>query len=160
TTRTNFPEIAAVKNESVIAGIPIWSHLQLTTSDGHTLASGVDNKTISEYERIYDFATNHVTTTLKWTPDLAETDRWFKVNYTIFTHQTRFNLAVVSLSFETSKNETVTVTDILDGYGAVRSVPVEKGMDESDSIYTGVNPIGVPEVKATKYSTVHFGKDT
>ncbi|RPA87759.1 hypothetical protein BJ508DRAFT_410467 [Ascobolus immersus RN42] len=160
TARTNFADIAARKNESVIAGLPVWSHLQITTSDNHTLAVGVKNETISNYVRAVDFATNRLTTTLTWTPDLETPDRWFRVHYSVFPHHTRLNLAVISLEIVPSKNETIAITDILDGAGAVRSEPVGKKFEDDNGIYTIVSPIGVPEVIGVEYSIVDFGKDT
>lgn len=159
--RTNFADIASVKNESVISGLPIWSHLQITTSDGHTLAVGVDNKTISDYERVFYFATNTVDTSLTWTPNPKDPSRWFKVRYVILPHHVRFTLAVIQLEIQSSKKETITVTDILDGAGAVRSDFVKKGKDdETGGIYTIVSPVGVPEVIGVEYSIVDFDKNT
>jgi len=81
------------------------------------------------------------------------------VNYTIFAHRVRDNLAVVRLDVSgLSDASTVTVTDVLDGAGAWRTTAVGKGSvpGATDSIYSAVQPIGIQNVTAYEISRMTF----
>lgn len=151
TTRTNFPELLLKGGESVIAGIPNWPNLILQV-DGATLDARVDNTTISNFYSSRSLKNGLQTWNYTWSPTSNGT---IDIAYEMFMDRSDPNIAAVRLSFKPSTPMTITVTDLLDGRGAVRSDPHETGMlVNSSTIYSAVSPHWLNNITAWIYSTV------
>lgn len=65
---------------------------------------------------------------------------------------------MVKVEITSSSDSKVLVTDILDGAGAQRTVPVDRGLEaKGDTIWTSISPVGVVNVTAYEFSTIDFG---
>lgn len=155
TTRTNFPELLDNGWESVMSGIPAWSSILVTTPSGHTYGPGVDNRTVSNFHQSLSLKNGVVTTSLTWTPD--ESGPSYNLTYTVVAHRARINVGMVKLEIQSSEAVNLTVTDILDGAGAQRTVFGDKGyINDGATIWTSVKPLGIANVTAYEFSTVDF----
>lgn len=151
TTRTNFPENLLKGGESVIAGIPNWPNLILEAG-GATLNAKVDNLTISNFYSSRSLKNGLQTWNYTWSPTANAS---IAVSYEMFMDRSQPNVAAVRVSFKPSSSMNITVTDLIDGRGAVRSDPVTTGMvDNSSTIYSAVSPHWLGNITAWIYSTV------
>ncbi|GAM86756.1 hypothetical protein ANO11243_047750 [Dothideomycetidae sp. 11243] len=151
TTRTNFPENLKRGAESVIAGIPNWPNLILQVGNA-TLDATVDNKSISNFQSSRSLKNGLLSWKYNWAPSSGVN---MSIAYDMFIDRSSPNTAVVRLSVTPGSDVNATVVDLLDGRGAVRSDPGEKGMlNDSNTIYTSVSPHWLPETVAWIYSTV------
>lgn len=151
TTRTNFPELLLKGGESVISGIPNWPNLILQVGDA-TLDATVDNSTISSFESTRSLKNGLQTWTYNWTPAAGTT---LNISYEMFMDRSRPNVAAIQLTIIPTAAVNVTVTDLLDGRGAVRSDPHATGMlTNSSTIYSAVSPHWLGNITAWIFSTV------
>ncbi|KAG9585291.1 glycoside hydrolase family 65 protein, partial [Aureobasidium melanogenum] len=151
TTRTNFPELLLKGGESVIAGIPNWPNLILEV-EGATLNASVNNATISDFKSTRSLKNGLQTWSYIWTPSPNTS---LSVSYEMFMDRSQPNVAAVRLSINSSSSINATITDLIDGRGAVRSDPHSTGMlDNSSTIYSAVSPHWLGNITAWIYSTV------
>lgn len=151
TTRTNFPQNLLKGGESVIAGIPNWPNLILQAG-GATLDASVDNTTISDFYSSRSLKNGLQTWNYTWSPT---TNTSIAVSYEMFMDRSQPNVAAVRLSFTPSSSINITVTDLIDGRGTVRSDPVTTGVsDNSSTIYSAVSPHWLGNITAWIFSTV------
>ncbi|KAF2158132.1 carbohydrate-binding module family 32 protein [Myriangium duriaei CBS 260.36] len=151
TTRTNFPENLALGAESVIAGIPNWPNLILEVDD-HVLDATVDNSTISNFQSSRSLKNGLLSWKYNWAPSSTAN---LSIAYEMFIDRSNPNVAAIQLTINSGSDVNATVIDLLDGRGAVRSDPGEKGqLNDSNTIYTSVSPHWLGDVTAWIYSTV------
>ncbi|OKL62054.1 Acid trehalase [Talaromyces atroroseus] len=151
TNGSNYPWLGEYGYDSVISGVPHWGGLVLDLGNGEYLDATVDNLTISDYMTTFDYKAGVLSWDYTWTPKSKNSS--FGVNYKIFANKLDINQAVVQLSITPSANGTATVTNVIDGYAAVRTDFVTSGND-SDAIFTAVKPIGVNNVTAWIYAVL------
>ena len=150
TTRTNFPENLLKGGESVIAGIPNWPNLILAAG-GATLDASVDNKTITNFHSSRSFKNGMQTWNYTWTPTVNAS---ISVAYEMFMDRSQPNTAAVRVSFRPSTSMNITITDLVDGRGAVRSDPHSTGsLTNSSTIYSAVSPHWLGNITAWIFST-------
>lgn len=151
TTRTNFPELLREGAESVISGIPAWTLLLVTTTQGETYGPG-HNATITKYRQSLSIRNGVVETEVTWAP---KGNISCALKYTIVAHRKRITLGMVKLDISCSSPTELIVTDVLDGQGAQRTTFEDKGyFNDEATIWTSVQPLGVPNVTAYEFSTV------
>ena len=151
TTRTNFPENLLRGGESVIAGIPNWPNLILQVGSA-TLNAAVDNTTISQFRSSRSLKNGLQQWNYTWTPSSGTS---MDISYAMFMDRSQPNVAAVQLTITPSAAVNVTVTDLLDGRGAVRSDPHATGtLDNSSTIYSAVSPHWLGNITAWIFSTV------
>uniref|UniRef100_A0A0B7K532 alpha,alpha-trehalase n=1 Tax=Bionectria ochroleuca TaxID=29856 RepID=A0A0B7K532_BIOOC len=147
-------ENVARGGESVIAGIPDWTALTVSTSTGETYQPGVSPHTVVDYTQSQSLTDGIVTTNVTWQPASVSTP--IQLNFTVLTHQNRPTLGLVRLDLTLDGPISVKIRDIIDGRGAVRSEFHEKGFEQKSRIWTSVKPLGVGETTAYIVSQVQF----
>ncbi|KAI9769940.1 MAG: alpha,alpha-trehalase ath1 [Geoglossum simile] len=162
TTATNFPELLKNGGESVSSGIPHWSGLIFTTSNGDSYVAGVDNQTVSNFNSSLNMQDAIATWTLTWTPG----DVSFNLSYQLFLSHApgKESIAAVRLDIVPSEDCNGTVTDLLDGRSALQSSAVGKGFEANgnsstpaaNAIWTAVSPDGLKDVVAYVYAALDF----
>lgn len=152
TTRTNFPELLLKGGESVIAGIPNWPNLIIEVG-GAVLNASVDNSTISGFKSTRSLKTGLQTWNYTWTPS---SNMGIAISYEMFMDRSNPNVAAIRLSVTPSSSINATITDLIDGRGAVRSDPHAIGaLDNSSTIFSAVSPHWLGNITAWIYSTVN-----
>lgn len=142
--------------ESVISGIPDWTGLILTTSDGHSYAPGVAEDTVKAFHQSLSIQNGVVQTNITWSPT-DDDDLQYQLNFTVLAHRTRPNVGIVRLDLSTNENANCSIIDVLDGAGAVRAHFGDKAFEEEDNlVWTSVKPWGIENVTAYVLSTVDF----
>ena len=155
TTGSNFPWLLQYGGESVISGVPHWGAI-IFEFGGSQLDATVDNTTISNFESSLSVQNGVATWSYTWAPAAANGTQ-FNVTYTAIASRSRPNVAAVQADIVSSSDFNGTVTDLLDGRTAVRSVAVGKGMDQNQtSIYSAVSPNGISNVTAYIVSLANF----
>ncbi|KAH8815399.1 putative maltose phosphorylase [Xylogone sp. PMI_703] len=149
----SLPENVLRGGESVISGIPDWTGLVVTTEDGESYLPGVDPTTVIAYSQSWSLQDGVVHTNITWKPKRQEAI--FQLNYTVLAHRTRINLGIVRLDVTVSKPVRFTITDVLDGAGAVRTHFGDKEITDQ-WMWTSVKPWGVETVTAYVGSTVRM----
>lgn len=140
--------------ESVISGIPDWTGLILTTSDGQIYAPGVDKDAVTEFYQSLSIRNGLVHTNVTWSPTNS---LQFQLNFTVLAHRTRPNVGIVRLDLSTNRKANCSIIDVLDGAGAVRARFNDKAFETTDNaIWTSVKPIGIDYKTAHVYSTVEY----
>lgn len=151
TTGTNFPELLEKGGESVIAGLPNWPNLILQAGDT-TLDAAVDATTISNFSSTRSLKNGLQQWNYTWTPSSGI---HIEIQYSMFMDRSQPNTAAIQLTARSSADANVTITDLLDGRGAVRSDPHATGMlDNSTTIYSAVSPHWLGNITAWVFSTV------
>ncbi|KAI5249768.1 hypothetical protein E4T43_00570 [Aureobasidium subglaciale] len=151
TTRTNFPELLLNGGESVIAGIPNWPNLILEV-EGSILNASVDSSTISNFESTRSLKNGLQTWNYTWSPSSSTN---LSISYEMFMDRSQPNVAAIRLSMTSSSSINATITDLIDGRGAVRSDPHATGtIDNSSTIYSAVSPHWLGNITAWIFSTV------
>lgn len=151
TNGTNFEWLYQYGGESVISGVPHWSGLHIAVGDD-ILDATVSRDQISDFSSTLDVAHGMMEWKYTWTPSNGEA---IDVVYTMFVHKLHVNQAAVQLQMTSKANQKVSVIDILDGDGALRTNLVGKGYeDESPMIWSAVHPWEVDEVHAYIYSSL------
>jgi trehalose/maltose hydrolase-like predicted phosphorylase len=156
TTRTNFPWLLQYGGESVISGVPHWAAIVFEFG-GAFLDATVDNSTISGFTSSLSAKEGLAKWSYTWTPNESSTQ--FNVSYTLLISRRRPNAAAIQADITPSADANGTVTDILDGRSAVRSVFVNRSMDDT-SIYTSVSPHGLSNITAFIVSSANFTQST
>lgn len=155
TTGTNFPELLANGYESVIASVPQWTTLQVSTiKDGVDFSldpvNSVDmNNVISSYGQNLSLVNGIVTTEYTWLDDI-------RIKYKILAHRKEINLGLVELSISNMGNTSLTfnVTDVLDASTAQRSQLTGVNSD-GKGIYITFLPNELNYINGAIYSTLH-----
>ena len=65
-------------------------------------------------------------------------------------------MGYVQLDVTASQDVSVSVADVLDGAGALRTWPNGKGSDEKNTIWSSVHPEGLSDISAWVYSVLNF----
>jgi trehalose/maltose hydrolase-like predicted phosphorylase len=149
----SLPENVKRGGESVISGIPDWTGLFLTESNGETYMPGIDPDTVMDYYQSMSLQDGIVHTNSTWKP-YGQHDE-FQLNYTVLAHRTRINLGLVRLDITLTGPAKFTITDVLDGAGATRCYFGDKEVAD-EWIWTSVKPWGIESTTAYVGSTVRF----
>lgn len=140
--------------ESVISGIPDWTGLVLTTSDGHSYRPGVDKNTVTEFYQSLSIRNGIVHTNVTWSPTEG---LQYQLNFTVLAHRARPNVGIVRLDLSANRDVNCSVIDVLDGDGAVRARVNDKAFEAAGNvIWTSVRPIGIDYKVAHVYSTIEY----
>ncbi|CRG91163.1 hypothetical protein PISL3812_08211 [Talaromyces islandicus] len=152
------PENMLKGGESTITGIPDWTGLVVTTADGQSYMPGVEKNSVKAFYQSLSIRDGTVRTSIKWVPSTLESGSIeYQLNFTVLAHRKRPNLGVVRLELRANESTSVTITDILDGAGAVRAHFGDKAFeDDEDIIWTSVKPWGVEDSMAYVLSSVYF----
>jgi trehalose/maltose hydrolase-like predicted phosphorylase len=144
--------------ESTITGIPDWTGLVVTTADGQSYLPGVDKNSVKAFYQSLSIRDGTVRTSVTWAPPALESNSIeYQLNFTVLAHRKRSNVGVVRLELTASESTSVTITDILDGAGAVRAHFGDKAFEDDENIiWTSVKPWGVEDSTAYVLSSVHF----
>ncbi|KAI9825953.1 MAG: hypothetical protein M1826_006844 [Phylliscum demangeonii] len=157
TTRSNFPWLLQYGGESVISGVPHWGGLIFDFNGAH-LDAEVSNTTIRSFKSSLSAKQGVATWAYTWVPAIAG-GATFDITYTAFVSRTRPNAAVIRADITASRDIAGTVTDLLDGRGAVRTTFAAKSFyndQGSTAITTSVHPLGLSNITAQIVSTVTF----
>ena len=147
----NFPWLYQYGGDSAVSGVPHWSSLVLDLGDGAYLDSTVDSETINDFHSTYDFKAGVLSWSYKWVP--AGNKGSFKITYRLFANKLDVNQAVVDMQIVPSVNSEAMITNVIDGYSAVRTDFVESGEDDG-AIFSAVRPWGMSNVTAYIYANV------
>lgn len=151
TNGTNFAWLYQYGGESVISGVPHWAGLTVDYN-GTTLNAATDPGTISGFKSVLDMRTGSMEWSFTWSPLKGTV---LDVSYTMFVHKLWINMAAVQLKITSlGSDANLTVTDVLDGDGAVRTNYTNKGFDGNGTIFSAVSPNGLPNITAYIYSTI------
>ncbi|KAF1920891.1 glycosyl hydrolase family 65 central catalytic domain-containing protein [Ampelomyces quisqualis] len=149
---TNYPWLEQYGWDSVVVGIPHWSSL-LVEVGGEILDAYVDPRHVAGFESSLDVSAGIARWVFTWTPGGEGVK--IDVDYQLFIHKLLVNQAAVRLRLTAPRDLNVTVYDVLDGEGAVRSEFVDKMFEEqTPTIWSAVRPGGVGNVEAYVYSTL------
>lgn len=151
-TGTNFPELLENGYESVIASVPQWTTLQISTTindTDYTLDPAFNDSRqgeISDYVQALSLRNGIVTTEFTWL-------NTFRVKYDILAHRDELSLGLVNLQISNlnQSSTTVKVTDILDINTAIRSQVFDTGKDDG-GIYINFHPDNIDYVYGSIYS--------
>jgi trehalose/maltose hydrolase-like predicted phosphorylase len=150
---TNYPWLYQYGWDSVIAGIPHWSALQVE-ANGEMLNASVDPEHISDFTTSLDVKAGIASWRYNWKPG-GSSDGTIEVDYQLLVHKLHVNLAAVRLRLTATRDMNVTIYDVLDGDCAVRSEFVDKKYEEdTPTIWSAVRPGNVSNVTAYVYSTL------
>lgn len=152
------PENMLKGGESTISGIPDWTGLVVTTANGQSYKPGVDKDSVKAFYQSLSIRDGTVKTSVSWLPPITEASSIeYQLNFTVIAHRKKSNIGLVRLEVTASESTTVTITDILDGAGAVRAHFGDKAFEDDDNIiWTSVKPWGVEEETAYVLSSVHI----
>ncbi|KAK6457578.1 vacuolar acid trehalase [Scheffersomyces xylosifermentans] len=159
TSGTNFPELLANGYESVIAAVPQWTSLTVSTiKNGQTYSLDPANSVeladqIANYAQNLSLSNGIVTTEFTWLDDI-------QVRIEVLAHRTEINLGVVDLQISNLGNTSLnfTVVDSLDFASAQRSQLNGVGNDDS-GIYITFSPNELPYINGAIYSTLKNNGD-
>ncbi|ODV77632.1 glycoside hydrolase family 65 protein [Suhomyces tanzawaensis NRRL Y-17324] len=154
TTETNFPELEKNGYESIIAAVPQWTALELsTTVDGvnYTLNPALESHlqgSISNYAQNLSLSDGIVSTEFTWLDSV-------QVKIEILAHRHHVNLGVVHLELANigSSALDIKVRDVLDFATAQRSQLASVDHDQ-DGIYITFQPNEIDYVNGAIYSTL------
>jgi trehalose/maltose hydrolase-like predicted phosphorylase len=148
---TNFAWLYQYGGESVISGVPHWAGLLVQVGD-QLLNATVDPSQISNFTSVLDIRAGVKRWEYDWSPSQSES---FHIHYAMFVHKLNLNQAAVQLKITSNSDSNITVIDVLDGDCALRTNFLSSAFDNStSSIYSGVSPIGVPDVEGYIYSVL------
>jgi trehalose/maltose hydrolase-like predicted phosphorylase len=154
-TGTNYPWLNQYGWESFIAGIVHPTAIQFTFGDKY-LDATVSNTSISNFESSHAFRTGVGSWSYTWSPEGCGAS--FNVSFDVIFSRVRPNVAAVKATITPTADVNGTVTDLLDGRGAVRAYLNAKGIDGNGTIYTSVHPNGLPNVTAYVVSGLDASK--
>ncbi|ENI05121.1 carbohydrate-binding module family 32 protein [Bipolaris maydis ATCC 48331] len=153
TVGSNYPWLYQYGWESFIAGIPHWSGL-IVEANGEFLNASVNPDHISDFVSSLDVKAGIANWRYNWKPG-GRGDGTIDVNYQLFVHKLYINKAAVKLRLTSTRDDNVTVYDILDGDAAVRSDFVQKKFEkDTPTIWSAVSPGNITNVTAYVYSTL------
>lgn len=158
TTGTNFPELLDLGYESVIAAVPQWTSLSISTTwEGKmfTLDPSLSPESIGEitnYAQNLSLSDGIVTTEFTWLETI-------QVKYEVLAHRQEINLGIVNLEIVNLGNTTfdLTIEDNLDFQTAQRSQLTSVDSDDS-GIYITFQPNELDYVNGAIYSTLQVPK--
>jgi trehalose/maltose hydrolase-like predicted phosphorylase len=151
TNGTNFEWLNQYGGESVISGVPHWSGLHVKIGD-EVLDASVPDDQISGFTSTLDLHAGTMQWSYTWSPSAGPA---INVEYEMFVHKLYVNLAVVQLKLTSSQNVNVTVIDLLNGDGALRTDFVDKNYEPVlPFIWSAVRPLGISNVTAYIYSAL------
>lgn len=153
TTGTNFPELLANGYESVIASVPQWTTLELSTKvDGKTYALNPAQPSkigeITNYVQNLSLSDGIVTTEFTWLDK-------FHLKVEVVAHRERINNGIVDLQIVNLDDNprTLLVEDKLDFATAHRAQLTATGHDD-DGIFIQFQPLNVDYVNGAIYSKI------
>ncbi|KAK9238471.1 glycosyl hydrolase family 65, N-terminal domain-containing protein [Lipomyces kononenkoae] len=152
----NFPELLKRGGESVISTVPVWSTL-LMSAYGDTFNVNCRAENVRGYAQSLSLKDGVVRTELEWHPNGNESQAiWLA--YEVSAHRAIPPLAMVKLDVVARQDTKITLSDILDGAGSLRTIFLEKNYSSSDGtgMWTGVRPYGLRNVRAYEYSHLEF----
>lgn len=148
TKGTNFGELLDNGYESVIAAIPQWTTLRLSTTvndSTYILEPGNEYGDISHYVQKVSLSNGMVETEYTWLGSLI-------VKYTVLAHRKDISLGVVTLDiYNVNHTQLVLVENVLDFNTSERCQLVDVGYD-NDGIYMNFQPNEVNYVNGSIYS--------
>lgn len=148
----NYEWLNALGGDSAISGIPHWGSL-IVESEGHVLNASTNPEHIQGFRSTLDVAVAAMNWNYDWEPNGS--GDVMNIEYNVFAHKLYINRAVVRLKITPTRDQNVTVYDILEGASATHTNFVEKGFEkDTPTIYTAVKPIGVSNITAYVYSTL------
>lgn len=151
TNGTNFEWLNQYGGESVISGIPHWSGLHVKVGD-QVLDASVPKSQISDFKSTLDVHNAVMTWSYTWTPGSGSA---ISVEYSMFAHKLYVNQAAVQLRLTAEEDIEVSVIDVLNGDGAMRTQLVDKAYEKVlPMIWSAVSPNGLPDVRAYIYSAL------
>lgn len=153
TTSTNFPELLKNGYESVIASVPQWTTLKISTIINGTeylLDAKGDEETqgeISDYFQTLSMKNGIVVTAFTWL-------NTFRIKYEILAHRLELNLGLIKLHIHNldDTSYSVKVIDSLDINDCERSQLFDTGYDDDDGIYMNFHPNDINYVYGSIYS--------
>ncbi|GAA6025861.1 hypothetical protein JCM8202_002098 [Rhodotorula sphaerocarpa] len=160
TEGTNF---AQTGGEQPISTLPTWSTI-LVTVNNQTFFQGTDTSEFSNWSQSMSVQDGLVQTQYDWTPGGSNSSSSDKItlSYTIYAHKEIPTLGAVRLTVSGLKSDAqVSFTDVLDGQGAWRTVPVSSGPvpNTTHTIHSAVQPHGISNVTAYEVSVCDSWSD-
>ena len=152
TNGTNFEWLNELGGESVISGIPHWGGIVLQSSSGDVLDASTPLSHIEDFSSTLDIKSALQSWKFTWTPSGGHS---FRVEYKLFAHKLYVNQAAVQLKVTPDSAATLKIVDVLEGDCAVRTKNFGTGVDGPRTIWSAVQPRGIPDVRAYVYSTIH-----
>ncbi|KAF2645036.1 hypothetical protein P280DRAFT_186014 [Massarina eburnea CBS 473.64] len=152
TSGSNYAWLNQYGWESFISGVPHWSGL-LVECEGELLNANTSPDHISNFATSLEVEAGVMTWTYEWRPGGGASDP-INIEYRMFIHKLHINQAAVQLKLTAIRDLNVTVYDVLEGTGAMRTDFVDKKFEtDSPTIWTAVSPLGLPNITAYIYST-------
>jgi trehalose/maltose hydrolase-like predicted phosphorylase len=153
---SNYPWLYQYGGESLISGVPHWGGL-IVEAHGAILNASVNPEHITDFSSSLDARAGVLNWRYSWKP--GGTHDVIHVHYSMFVHKLLVNQAAIQLKLAASRDTNVTIYDILEGHGAVRTDFVDKKYEkESPTIWTAVRPNNVAHISAYVYSTLAGNK--
>lgn len=157
TTKTNFPWLLQYGHESVIAAIPQWTSLSISSwanGQSYTLdpqLSPDEWGSISLYVQNMSIADGVVSTLFLWLDKLH-------VQYDVIAHRDQESLGVVDLKVSNNGSENVkfNISDVLDFNTAQRCRLNLSHIEPGKGIYLLYLPGGIDNVYAATYSSLRY----
>ena len=163
TNSTNFEWLNQYGGESTISGVPHWSGLHVKVGDA-VLDASVPASQISGFTSTLDVHNAVMNWSYTWTPSGSSA---IDVEYSMFVHKLYVNQAAIQLRLTAKADTEVSVIDVLNGDGAMRTDFVDKAYEKVwPMIWTAVSPNGLPNIHAYVYSALvgddscHAGRRT
>jgi trehalose/maltose hydrolase-like predicted phosphorylase len=154
-TGTNYPWLNQYGWESFIAGIPHPTAIQFAFGDSY-LDAKVANTSLSNFSSGPSFRRGVGTWNYTWSPEGCSAS--FNVTFEAIFSRARANVAAVKATITSTSDINGTVTDLIDGNGAVRAYLNAKGIDGNGTIFTSVHPTGLDNVTAYVVSGLDASK--
>lgn len=170
-TAVNFPELLKKGGESVLSTIPQWTQFELKDlKTGSAFNNATDNSTgaITHWSQSLSLRNGVVQTNISWTPSadsnhtmLANSSLLsavsYNISYTVITHRNRPNLGMVRVDITPNATTQVTLSDLLNFDGSMRTSLVGIGNHKDhNAISSAVRPRGIHNVTAFEYSQVEL----
>ncbi|KAI9669618.1 MAG: hypothetical protein M1831_007314 [Alyxoria varia] len=152
TNGTNFEWLNQLGGESVISGIPHWGGIVLQSSSGHILDATTPLSQIDGFSSTLDIKSALQSWKFTWSPPGGHS---FRVEYKLLAHKLYVNQAAVQLKVTSDSAAILKVVDVLEGDSAVRTNTFDTGTDGPRTIWSAVQPRGIPDARAYVYSTLH-----
>lgn len=152
TTGTNFPELLENGYESVIAAVPQWTTLILSTEIGgqvYTLDPSLDSQDIggiSNYVQNLSLSDGIVSTQFTWLNKV-------NVRYEVLAHRTNINLGLVNLQISNIgfENLELNITDQLD-FNSSQRCQLSEVSNDDQGIFMTFLPLNLNYIHGAMYS--------
>lgn len=152
TNGSNFPWLNQYGWDSAISGIPAWGPLIIDLGNGIYLDANTSTSQLSNIAVTQNYQKGLAEWKYAWKP-MNSSNLTFEVVYTALAHKLHVNRAYVQLEVIPSSDVNFTVVNVIDGFHALRTNPVETGT-EGSLIYSAVSPWGVNNVTAWIYTSI------